>query len=601
MSRTYSAGVVTAYGSALAGGYTGTYEEFCNALGDLANVLTEFESFSVTVSTLPAGSSATASYSEGVLSLGIPKGDKGDKGNTGDTGATGNGISNIVKTGTSGLVDTYTVNYTNGGTATFTVTNGEKGDKGDTGNGIASIAKTSTSGNVDTYTVTYTDGNTTTFTVTNGSVTSVNGSTGDVQLDADDIAYDSNNSVKDVLDNKVNKVSPSVSGDVLITDGNGEVVDSGITLDMILNNGFSWDAIDKMVKSGAFKDVFSVGNQITDKWKESATGTEYDVPWNVVHIDENDDVYLQWDYATPTAMPFDEPEALYVFDGTEGAGTFYIEIKVGYGTGWVSGDGIQFTLTSAPSEGDQLVINTNKDNATNPTNVAFNVYAKGSTVSKQSGTTSNGKSGTKLGETATTAGHQNGRVNSIQRVIYGYNRWSQSAVRQYLNSDQTSWWEPQNDWDRPVSQASTMRGFLCGFDQEFLDILESVDVTTVLNTVEGLADTYETTQDKIFLPSLEEMYITPQLADVEGTEWDYYKELADEAGLSGKFAEYSTYSELISYNISSHDSPVGVRLRSADRGGASGVWYVGSAGSVSYSGAYYAFRSRPACKLKKSV
>lgn len=40
--------------------------------------------------------------------------------------------------------------------------------KGDTGNGIASIEKTSTSGLVDTYTITYTDGNTTTFDITNG-------------------------------------------------------------------------------------------------------------------------------------------------------------------------------------------------------------------------------------------------------------------------------------------------------------------------------------------------------------------------------------------------------------------------------------------------
>ena len=204
MSRTYSAGIVTAYGSALSGGYTGTYEEFCDALGDLANVLTEFEHFSVTVATLPAGSSATASYLDGVLYLGIPKGDKGDQGETGATGATGNGISNIVKTGTAGLVDTYTINYTNGSQATFQITNGEKGDTGATGNGIVSITKTSTSGNVDTYTVLYTNGNTDTITVTNGSVTSVNGLTGDVVLDADDIAYDTDNSVKDELDIKAN-------------------------------------------------------------------------------------------------------------------------------------------------------------------------------------------------------------------------------------------------------------------------------------------------------------------------------------------------------------------------------------------------------------
>lgn len=52
---------------------------------------------------------------------------KGDKGDTGNTGATGNGIVSITKTGTSGLVDTYTITYTNGNTDTFTVTNGQDG------------------------------------------------------------------------------------------------------------------------------------------------------------------------------------------------------------------------------------------------------------------------------------------------------------------------------------------------------------------------------------------------------------------------------------------------------------------------------------------
>lgn len=45
---------------------------------------------------------------------------------------------------------------------------GQKGDKGDTGNGISKIEKTGTEGLVDTYTITYTDGTKTTFTVTNG-------------------------------------------------------------------------------------------------------------------------------------------------------------------------------------------------------------------------------------------------------------------------------------------------------------------------------------------------------------------------------------------------------------------------------------------------
>lgn len=45
-------------------------------------------------------------------------------------GANGNGIASISKTGTSGLVDTYTITYDDGNTDTFTVTNGANGSDG---------------------------------------------------------------------------------------------------------------------------------------------------------------------------------------------------------------------------------------------------------------------------------------------------------------------------------------------------------------------------------------------------------------------------------------------------------------------------------------
>lgn len=78
-------------------------------------------------------------------------------------GPDGVGILSIEKTATAGLVDTYTVTYTDGDTDTFTVTNGAEGV------GIVSIEKTATVGLVDTYTITLSDGNTYDFTVTNGS------------------------------------------------------------------------------------------------------------------------------------------------------------------------------------------------------------------------------------------------------------------------------------------------------------------------------------------------------------------------------------------------------------------------------------------------
>ena len=85
---------------------------------------------------------------------------KGNKNKKGDTGATGNGIISISKTGTSKLVDTYTISFTSGATTTFQVTNGK---------GITKIEKTATSGLVDTYTITFNDATTSTFQVTNGA------------------------------------------------------------------------------------------------------------------------------------------------------------------------------------------------------------------------------------------------------------------------------------------------------------------------------------------------------------------------------------------------------------------------------------------------
>lgn len=57
-------------------------------------------------------------------------GAKGEKGDPGSPGATGNGIASIVKTGTSGLIDTYTITFTDGTTTSFQVTNGQNGQPG---------------------------------------------------------------------------------------------------------------------------------------------------------------------------------------------------------------------------------------------------------------------------------------------------------------------------------------------------------------------------------------------------------------------------------------------------------------------------------------
>ena len=145
MSRTYSAGIATAYGAAVRGGYTGTYEEFCAALGDLARVLTEFENFRATAQTLAEDQDATASYTNGILTLGIP------------TGNTGNGIRSISLLSTVGLIKTYRITYTNDNVFDFPVADGK---------GIKSTVLNSDY----TLTITYTDDTTWTSTSIRGEV-----------------------------------------------------------------------------------------------------------------------------------------------------------------------------------------------------------------------------------------------------------------------------------------------------------------------------------------------------------------------------------------------------------------------------------------------
>ena len=344
-----------------------------------------------------------------------------------------------------------------------------------------------------------------------------------------------------------------------------------------------------------------VGTQLAEDWYKNAS-TKYISIWDVVHHYEGGDMALCWHYAFPDAIQFDAPEAIYYFEGTEEPGTYHIYIGSNYGNGWVAGHSIQFNLTETPSEGDQLFIDCATNNANDPSaGRAWRVYDAGGTTVKQSGTTSSGSGGVALGTIGEVNAHRpNGRLNAISRVVYGYGCWSQSAVRQWLNSEAEAgaWWTMQNPWDRPPSQLASFRGFLAGYSEAFLSILEKVPVVTALNTQEGFTETTETTYDKIFLPSLQEWYINPQLANVEGEDWDYNKQLAEEDGRTGRFPTGTAIDILKRYNIASQSSPVNVWLRSASRGNAYNAWSVNSSGAVGSSVAYSSVRGCPACIIK---
>ena len=72
----------------------------------------------------------------------------------------------------------------------LTVTDGAQGEQGEQGVGIESIEKTSSTGIVDTYTIYYTDGSTGTFNITNGKSLPEGGTSGQVLAKQSDDDYD---------------------------------------------------------------------------------------------------------------------------------------------------------------------------------------------------------------------------------------------------------------------------------------------------------------------------------------------------------------------------------------------------------------------------
>lgn len=240
------------------------------AIAEVIQQIEDFEQVQVVVNTLPPSSQATSDFTDGVLTLGIPQGVKGD---------TGNGIQSITKTGTSGLVDTYTITFTDGNTTTFTVTNGAKGD---TGNGIASIEKTSTVGLVDTYTITYTDGNTSTFTVTNGEKGD-KGDTGEVsQAELDEAVTDLKSALNEVKEQTYNLLLSVISGASVNSSGS-IYTDSNYDLGIApieLNEKYTVKTNDSSLVCGFFSAVPAVGSVSYDASRLIQSSKTFTAPCN---------------------------------------------------------------------------------------------------------------------------------------------------------------------------------------------------------------------------------------------------------------------------------------------------------------------------------
>ena len=319
--------------------------------------------------------------------------------------------------------------------------------------------------------------------------------------------------------------------------------------------------------------------------------TAVSLVWDVIGIDCDTPADAQFEHSVALGLhncfvelQFDPREALFYFEEGLAAGTYNFTVKA---HSWVSGDvnkTFQFTLTRAIPAKGQLVLQ-----------VAYNVTITGSTAKTYSSSTSTteietvtiteGSGGTSLGDVNNAI---SGGTNSLQRGLLGNNRYSQSAMRQYLNSNAAagSVWTPKNVWDRAPSWATTTAGFLNGMDEDFLSVIGEVTKRTALNTVSD-GGGYEDTIEKFFLLSRSEVYGGNEVTGGEGAAYPYYSDYSD-LGSAGTGND----SNRIKYRSGSAQY---WWLRSPTAGSADYVRIVYSAGGVSGSVAGNSYGVAPAC------
>lgn len=362
-----------------------------------------------------------------------------------------------------------------------------------------------------------------------------------------------------------------------------------------------YNGIKAVVAAGNAPAVFPVGTQLVNTYT-GKDGKVYDCPWDVVKTDDIAEgetgttapaMVLQMHYASLEDIQFSAYQAFFVVpEAGLVAGAYNVKMGLDWGSNVKTGTVYQFTLTKNAPAGARL---TGFYNAPDVAPANWKVYVYKDRMKSELLETCNvtaGDAGTNLG---TFLAKPNGNLNGLHPVGYGDNRWWKSAYRQYLNSDAPAkeWWAPQDEWDMKPDQADTVPGFLAGFSDDFKAALTRVKVVTYGNTVtdDGSA---VVTYDKIFLPSLQEIYCSPQVSG-EGTGyWPYWKE---RTGAKTPQALWQTYPLRITRDLAQRTVGRRVRLRSAYRGNGNDAFYVGSSGGVNGWNAVGAGRCAPACEM----
>ena len=349
----------------------------------------------------------------------------------------------------------------------------------------------------------------------------------------------------------------------------------------------SWSDVQQLVRFGLHKKVFSIGDQLTCE-KDGVTLT-----FDVIGIDHDTPADPQFTHSMTLCLhnifqgvQFDQKEAFYAASIGLAAGTYNITIGEHPWVAAAVGKTYQFTLTHALPENGQIVFN----NAYNAAFSTVSSYATGAdTTAIETVSVTEGNDGTNLG-TINNAGNPSNGINSIQRALLGSNNYKESAIRQWLNSNKAagSVWTQMTKFDRLPDWNSTLKGWMNGLDADFLAVVGKTTINTARNTVSD-GGGYDTTKDKFFLLSRENVYAGKENSIDEGGAYPYYSNYSDHGS-----ASTGADTNRIKYSGSSASW---WWLRSPSSGYAYSPRYVNHDGVVTISNAMSAIGAVPACNI----
>ena len=197
--------------------------------------------------------------------------------------------------------------------------------------------------------------------------------------------------------------------------------------------------------------------------------------------------------------------------------------------------------------------------------------------------------------------------SNSDRQKYGNNRYAHSNLRQWLNSNKTSWYTAQHTKDAAPTNANvysnyneydTEVGFLTNFSEEFNNALIATTKRVAKNTVTD-GGSYEDVEDKIFLLSNTEVGLANENNIVEGSIYSLFNTSSNR--IAYPTAEAVSKSEYTNSNFASSKAWYWW-LRTPYASNSRGARSVGTDGTLNYYDACNGHLGvRPACCIPSSI